>query len=152
MRKILSLLNCLQRNRIKEILVYLKLLPINYWLEFLDLVFFFKCKLGQLFIDLDDYFYYCNTRTRRAKTGVALNVQYCKTSVYRDSYFNRIVHLWNAIPSTIQTCTSILSFRKQLKAFYIERLNLIFDGDNIRTFKLVCPKCRRINTLSVCSC
>ena len=86
------------------------------------------------------------------KTGLALNVQHCKTSLYRDSYFNRIVHLWNAIPSTIQTCTSILSFRKHLKAFYIERLNLIFDGDNIRTFKLVCPKCRRINTMSICSC
>ena len=87
------------------------------------------------------------------KTGLALNVQHCKTSLYRDSYFNRIVVLYiDRNISTIQTCTSILSFRKKLKTFYIERLNLIFDGDNIRTFKLVCPKCRRINTMSICSC
>ena len=85
----------------KKRLIYLKLLPINYWLEFLDLVLCFKCCV--LFINLDEYLYYCNTRTRRAKTGLALNVQHCKTSLHCDSYFNRIVHLWNAIPSTIQT-------------------------------------------------
>ena len=81
----------------KKRLIYLKLLPINFWLEFLDLVFFFQCKLSQLLINLDDYLYNCSTRTRRAKTGLDPNVQHCKILLDRDSYFSIIVHLWNAI-------------------------------------------------------
>ena len=33
----------------------LNLLPLNYWLEYLDLVFFFKCKTGLYAIDLCKY-------------------------------------------------------------------------------------------------
>ena len=24
----------------------------------------------------------------------------------------------------------------------------VFDGDNFRTFKIICPKCRRVNTFA----
>ena len=32
----------------KDRLTSLNLLPINYWLEYLDILFFFKCKLGYI--------------------------------------------------------------------------------------------------------
>lgn len=54
----------------KERLIHLKLLPTNYWLEFLDLVLVLKRKLGQISINFDNYLHYCNTGTRRAKTGL----------------------------------------------------------------------------------
>ena len=36
-------------------LISLLLLPLNYWLEYLDLVFFYKCKENDVRIDLDTY-------------------------------------------------------------------------------------------------
>ena len=98
------------------------------------------------------YIQHCNTRTRLGMSGLTLYSQHCKTSLYRDSYFNILVHLWNALPSTIQTSDKISSFKILLKEFYVERLRQVFDGDNIRTFKLVCPKCGRVNAMSCCSC
>ena len=39
-----------------------------------------------------------------------------------------------------------------LKSFYFKRLYNVFDGDNVRSFKIICPKCRRVNILKACSC
>ena len=47
---------------------------------------------------------------------------------------------------------TISSFKSKLKSFYFNRLLNAFDGDNFRSFKLICPKCRRANTSSVCTC
>ena len=33
----------------------------------------------------------------------------------------------------------------------LSRFN-VFDGDNFLTFKIICPKCRRVNTLVACTC
>ena len=125
----------------KEQLIYLNLLPINYWLEYLDLIFYSKCKIGLILMNIDQYIQHCNTRTHLEMSGLTLYSQHCKTSLYRDSYFNRLVHLWNALPNTIQTSDKISSFKILLKEIYVQRLRQVFDGDNIRMFKLVCPKC-----------
>ena len=42
---------------------------------------------------------------------------------------------------------TIDTFKRELKSFYFKRLFNVFDGDNFRTFKITCPKCRRVNTL-----
>jgi hypothetical protein len=77
----------------KEQLIYLNLLPINYWLEYLDLIFYFKCELGLILMNIDQYIQHCNTCTRVGISSLTLYSQHCKTSLYRDSYFNRLVHL-----------------------------------------------------------
>ena len=48
--------------------------------------------------------------------------------------------------------TTLCSFKRQLKSFYFKRLYNVFDGDNVRSFKIICPKCRRVNILKACSC
>ena len=136
----------------KDRLIQLNLLPLNYWLEYLDLIFFFKCKHELIHLDLNNYVSYCTSNTRRGTTALHLNVQYSRTSLFRDSFFNRIVNLWNAIPENIKTETSVNSFKKSLKTFYFSRLYQVFDGDNICSYKLICPKCRQVNPLSNCSC
>ena len=62
-------------------------------------------------------------------------------------YFNRIANLWNNIPNEIDVrqAESIDSFKRKLKSFYFKRLFNV--GDNFRPFKIICPKCRRVNTL-----
>ena len=71
----------------------LNLLPLNYWLEYLDLVFFFKCNNGLLAIDLCKCVTFATGSTRRGSSG--LNSKYnCipRTSSFSDTYFIRIVN------------------------------------------------------------
>ena len=42
--------------------------------------------------------------------------------------------------------------RRQETLSYFKRLYNVFDGDNVRSFKIICPKCRRVNILKACSC
>ena len=43
--------------------VHLNLLPLNYWLEFLDLLFFHKCKSEIAQLNLENYVKYCNNNS-----------------------------------------------------------------------------------------
>ncbi len=56
----------------RDRLVQLKLLPVNYWLEYLDLIFFFKCKVGIYTIDLSNYLTFSAGVTRRSSSGLYL--------------------------------------------------------------------------------
>ena len=72
------------------------------------------------------------------------------TSTFWDFYFNRIANLWNSIPNDVRQAESIDSFKREL--FYFNGLFNVFDDDNFRTFKIICPKCHRVNTLTACTC
>ena len=133
-------------------LVRLNLLPLNYWLECLDLLFFYKCKSGIIQLNLENYVKYCNSKSRRGSSGLYLTTDYFKTSLFRDSFFIRLSNIWNAVPGDIKAETTLSSFKAKFKSFYFVRLYQFFDGDNVRTFKLICPKCRKVNIFSVCSC
>ena len=131
----------------------LNLLLLNYWLEHLDLAFFFKCKTGLYAIDLSKYVTFATGSTRRCSSG--LNLKYnCipRTSSFRDTYFIRIVNTRNALPNNIKGITIQSTFKSKLKAFFLESLRLVFDQDNIRSYKIACPKCRSIRPLTLCSC
>ena len=136
----------------RERLQKLNLLSINYWLELLDLVFFFKCMHGLVKLNISNFVSFNQGRTRRSTAGVYLKTPRTRTSCFRDSYLNRIVNLWNSRPDIVKNCTTVSGFKNQLKKFYFSRLFRVFDADNIRSYKIVCPKCRRINPLNVCSC
>ena len=64
----------------------------------------------------------------------------------------QITLTWNSLPKNIKDPDTISSFKSKLKSFYFTRLLNVFDGDNFRSFKLICPKCRRVNIFSVCTC
>ena len=134
--------------------IKLQLLPLSYWLEYLDLVFFFKHLHG--LIDFTREFSYCFSflkgNTRRASSGLHLKLNACRTSSFREFYFNRITLMWNSLPKNIKDSDTISSFKSKLKSFSFTRLLNAFDGDNFHSFKLICPKCHRVNTSSVCTC
>ena len=134
--------------------IKLKLIPLSYWLEYLDLVFFFKCPLGLIDFtrEFSHYFSFLKGNARRASSGLHLKLNACRTSSFRDFYFHRITLMWNSLPKNIKDSDTISSFKSKLKSFYFTRLLNAFDGDNFHSFKLICPKCRRVNTSSVCTC
>ena len=68
--------------------ICLHLVPLSYWHEYLDLVFFYKCKANDARIDLDNYINFCSGRTRRAAIGLYLKQNVIpRTSTFRDSFF-----------------------------------------------------------------
>ena len=138
----------------KAHLIKLKLLPLSYWLEYLDLVFFFKCLHGLIDFthEFSYYFSFLKGNTRRASPGLHLKLNACRTSSFRDFYFNRITLMWNSLPKNIKDSDTISSFKSKLKSFYFTKLLNAFDRDNFCSFKLICPKCRSVNTSSVCTC
>jgi len=60
--------------------------------------------------------------------------------------------IWNSLPENIKDSDTISSFKSKLKSFYFTRLLNVFDGDNFCSFKLICPKCHRVNIFFVCTC
>ena len=64
------------------------------------------------------------------------------------NFFSRICIMWNSIPDDIKLAESLGSFKCQLKAKSFKRLYNVFYGDDVRSFKITCPKCRRINSYS----
>lgn len=89
---------------------------------------------------------------RQACSGLNFKINKNHTSTFRDFYFNRIANLWNNIPNNVRPAESIDSFKRKLKSFYFKRLFKVFGGDYFLTFKIICPKCRRVNTLVACTC
>ena len=85
-------------------LIKLKLLQLNYWLEYLDSVFFFKCLHGHIDFtrEFSYYFSFLKGNTRRASSGLHLKTNACRTSSFRDFYFNRITLIGNSLPENIK--------------------------------------------------
>ena len=89
----------------RDLLIKLRLLPLNYWVEYLDLVFFYKClvNLADFTIEFDHYFSFVQGRTRRANTAHCLKTNYARTFLFRDYFFDRITIICNnGIPEDIK--------------------------------------------------
>ena len=95
----------------------LHLLPFMHWLEFLDIMFLVKCiKAPPDNFDIFSYVSFVNTCTR-ASTSMKLKHNYCRLSTTRHFYFNRIVLLWNHIPS-FDFALSFSAIRRHVLNFF----------------------------------
>ena len=50
-----------------------------------------------------------------------------RTDVFKLSFFNRIVGLWNGLPVAIRTIKQVSLFSKQVNQFYLDNFNLNKD-------------------------
>ena len=135
-------------------LIKLNLLPISYWLELKDLLFFLKCKQGYFDVDISQYLTFSSQRSSRTRSSQANNYMllpnFCRTSLFRAFFFNRIVFLWNGLPSSLRDISSVSSFKHNLFSYYLSKLNSDFDVDRMRSWKTFCSKCRSYN-INCCS-
>ena len=78
-------------------LIKAKLLPLNYWLEYLNLVFFFTCLHGHndLNHSFNYYFSFVTCQTHQACSGLNLKININCTSFFQDFYLNSIANWWN---------------------------------------------------------
>ena len=96
----------------------LDILPLSFRREICDLtcIYFLKCKITHF--DIDHYVSFNVTHgrptTRLSSDPHMLSVSRCKTESHKSVYFQRIVPIWNQLPSEAISDTSHLSFKSQV--------------------------------------
>ena len=126
------------------------LLPISYWHEFLDIVFFYKTVNNLVFIDSEALpATRQSTRSTRSLSSNAITYipKWSRTVTYQCSVFIRACRTWNVLPAELRTSHIFLaSFKRSLLQYYNKALDL-YDVDDIRTFRTICPGCNIARTL-----
>ena len=122
------------------------LMPLFLRQEMLDLSFLFKCRQRFYSLDLSEFCseYYPIRRTRRASTGPFYNLPFCKTETFANSYFSRIVPLWNNLSIELRQCSSISIFKPLLQSHYLSLFKDQFTSSNTYSWitKCRCANCR----------
>ena len=125
-----------QRPNYKSRLTELNLLPFSYWLECRDLCFMFKYSNGGFDVELKDFVKIASGRTINSTDTLKLYpVHRHRTSLCRDSLFNRIVNMWNNLPVHMRKSSSFISFKSRLNDYCFNKLLSTCDSDRPSTWK-----------------
>ena len=126
------------RSDYKSRLTSLNLLPLMYWFELQDLLFLVKClKDSNDSACIHDHIQFVSSSTR-AGSGRKLAHNFCRTSIVRHFYYNRVVLLWNAMPA-INLDLSLRSIKRQLCSFLWDHFLDHFDPDTTCSYHFLCP-------------
>ena len=118
----------------KERLVLSNLIPISYWHEYLDVLFFFKSINKHVFLSE-------NTIPTRPNIA-SFKTSKCCTTTFQRSFINMTVRIWNLLPSELRDSKlSLPHFKNLLLKLYYSATSKTYDEDNPRTWKSICPKC-----------
>ena len=112
----------------------------------MDLVFLYKATNG--FIDIDRSILPTIRRsarvTRSCHTSYATTtytIKRCRTLTYQRSFFIRASRISNSLPTYIRdNSLSLVSLKNKLFEFFTNALLNIYNPDNPKTRKSVCPK------------
>ena len=123
----------------KSRLANLKLLPLMYFYELQDILFFVKCLQDpEDNLNISSFVSFSNS-SRSSRTN-KLSYKLCHTTAYRHFYFNRLVRLWNTLPAgIIDLSLSYTSVKQSLKKFFWNHFEQNFNSENPCSFHVVCP-------------
>ena len=137
-----------------ERLMNLNLLPISYWHEFLDMIFFFKVVTGTFRVSPSVLPQVLVTRTTRSNSNC--NVTHfisrkCNTVTFQRSFFNRTTRIWNTLADDLQlSCNLQMSqFKSIMYKYYMDALQHTYDPENTRSWKTTCLSCNVSSNVSV---
>ena len=130
----------------KERLIFLDLLPISYWHEFLDLMFFYKAISGLVLVSSDVLPEQINlsrvTRSSADSSVLAFRPRKWKTSTFQRSFFIRTPRTYNTLPDELRRKDlSLTLFKSKLLQYYHDAVKNVYDINDARTWKSVCLKC-----------
>ena len=130
----------------------LKLLPLCYWHEFLDVLFLFKSHndIVNLSSDIQPNPQYSRQHTRSANpNGLQFQISSCKTATYQKSYLLWTTRVWNILPRDLtNNGLTFKEFKKNSFNYHSSALDNCYDVDDPRTWKLVCIKCNQARDLT----
>ena len=136
----------------------LNLLPVCYWHEYLDMVFFFKCVRGMVNINVK-ILPELQSRGRNARSPdtkcLTFTTRQCKTSTSQKSFVTRSTRVWSILPKKLtEKNTTFSSFKNGLYEYYKLALSN-YDAEDPRTWKCICLSCNMCRNLScpiLCCC
>ena len=126
------------------------LLPISFWHEFLDIVFFYKV-VNNLVLKDSEALPATRQSTRSTGSSSSNTITYIskrsRTVTYQRSFFIRACRTWNVLRAELRTShISLASFKRSLFQYYNKALDL-YNVDDIRTWRTICPRCNIARTL-----
>ena len=125
----------------KQRLTTLQMLPLMYWLELQDIIFFVKCiKEPPDNFSINEFVTFASGKTRSASFGKLIH-NLSSYSTTRHFYFNRIARLWNSLPP-IDTTQSMYSIKSKVINHFWSHFQEHFIPDIPCTFHYLCP-CNR---------
>ena len=90
-----------------------------------DVLFLYKALNGHKDIDLSNYvqfFKESDYYMLRRKDDCTLKKNYARTNIFKYSYFNRIVDMWNSLPHSVRQAYSVQIFKKSVTDILNRRL------------------------------
>ena len=129
----------------KERLMSVNLLPVCYWHELLDLVYFYKAMHNMIHLDpsVVSFMHECAQRTRISlMSSQSLVPKKCMTSTFQKSFFIRTTRIWNLLITGLHLDNvTFENFKSVLYGYYLRALAINYDPDSPRSFKSICLKC-----------
>ena len=129
----------------KERLMSVNLLPVCYWHELLDLVYFYKATHNMIHLhpSVVPFVRECVWRTHISVTNSQSFVpKTCRTSTFQKSFFIRTTRIWNLLITRLDLDNvTFENFKSVLYGYYSRALAINYDPDSPRSFKSICLKC-----------
>ena len=100
--------------------IKLSLLPF-FRREIHDLCFLFNCIHGKVNYNFSNFINFgdISTRRRSAQKGILLKIPRVKSTIFYNSYFNRIVKTWTILRDSIRASSNITIFKRKIKEFFL---------------------------------
>ena len=119
----------------KDRLMSINLLPVSYWHEYLDLMFFFKAINGIITVAKEILpkrsIPSRPTRSSSNNSVISYRPRRCKTATYQRSFFIRATRTWNSLPEHLRLDNlSLTLFKKSLLEYYHNALVSCYDVDD----------------------
>ena len=129
----------------------LSLLPLCYWHEFLDLVFFFKMVNNLVIIEPSVVPKTRSVRPTRSSINTDIPkfvIPRSKTTTHQRSFLIRTTRVWNSLADELKlNMINLNSFKSTILSYYFCALEISYDPENPKTFKTICTKCNTARTL-----
>ena len=130
-----------------ECLSRCNLLPLTYWHEVKDLIFYFKCHAGRYTLPIADYVKPKGTCLTHHSSDQDVLIPKCRTKLFQFSFCNRIAKLWNTLLVSTTTLSSLNQFKSQVLQRYPAAFRTNYDITNFNTWKSIYCKCSRSRNL-----
>ena len=136
-----------QEDIYHECLSCLNLQLVTYWYEVRDLISYFKCRVGHYTLTIDNYVKPERTHPTRHSSVQDVLIPKCRTKLFEFSYFNRIAKLWNTLPESTHTLSSLNQFISHILQHYSAAFRTNYDVTNFNTWKSISCKCSKSRNL-----
>ena len=127
----------------------LRLLQNLYWHEYLEMVYYFKVTHGLInysYLPLKNTTSYTRSSSNKTSTPKYV-VPPCKRTTHQRLFWIRSIRTWNTLVDKLDLSMNSLKFRSAMLNYYFTALEKMYDCEDPRTFKTICPRCNNSRSL-----